>query len=121
MEKGYFDSKDSEWIIRIKDKHGNHLDLKKGKIHYARDKLDPTKRFKFIVNRVVWGQQSNAPEKVILIEEIQWLADNRTEIRFGYYIFTKDGKWWWGQFAPMIPKRDVRELLKYAEEKGMFS
>ena len=61
MEKGYFDGKDGKWITRIKDEHGNYLDLKKGKIHYARDKLDPAKRLEFIVNGAVWGQ-SGAPE-----------------------------------------------------------
>jgi len=120
LEKGHFDSRDSEWIIHIKDRHGNPLDLKKGKVHYARDKLDRSNRLEFIVNRVVWGQQSNVPEKVIVIEEIQWLSDNRTEIRFGYYIFSKTGHWWWGQSALMIPKRDLRELLRYAEEKEML-
>ena len=69
-----------------------------------------------MVNRLVWAQQSTAPEKIIVLEEIVW-HDKRVELRLGYYTTSRTGHWRWGQFASMIPKDNLRELLMYARDK----
>jgi len=43
-----------------------------------------------MVNRLVWAQQSTAPEKIIVLEEIVW-PDKRVELRLGYYTTSRTG------------------------------
>ncbi len=42
--------------------------------------------------------------------------EGETEYRIGYYIVGKVGraknKWVWGQFCPIIPAKDLKEILK---------
>jgi len=121
MKKGFFDQKDEHWIVPIADKHGNNLNLHKNSVHSARHKYDKEKKLQFSVKRLVWCQQSSAPSKVIVLEEIEWDSDKRTELRMGYYTTSRTGHWWWGQFALMIPKKDLEELLRYGREKGLLS
>ena len=119
MNKGYFDSSSSEWIVSIQDKHGRPLDLKKGKIHEAREKSDPDKTNSFKVERVVWGQQTDLPEKVNFIAEILW-SDGDISCWLCYYIFDRYGRWAFGQYGPMMPFVDFKELYEYAHEKGIL-
>jgi len=119
MKKGYFDESSQEWIISIEDKHGRALNLRKGRIHKARDKSDPNKTHNFKVTRMVWGQQTGYPEKVNFIAEIQW-SDGDISCWLCYYIFNRDGKWAFGQFGPMMPIADFRELYEYAYEKRIL-
>jgi len=119
MKKGFFDQSHSEWIVSIPDKQGKLLNLQKGKIHTARDKYDDKKKKQFTVEKLVWAQQSNNPEKIILLEELVW-SDKRTELRLGYYTTDRYGRWAWGQFALMIPKNDFEELLTFAQEKQIL-
>lgn len=121
MRMGYFDRKDDRWVIPIPDKHGKHLDLHKDRVHTAKDKYDRNKKLHFEVKRLVWGQQSDYPEKIIVLEEIEWESNRKIELRIGYYTTSKTGHWWWGQFALMIPKEDFQELLRYGREKGVLS
>ena len=76
MNKGHFDEFSQEWIVPIQDKEGNPLNLRKGKIHKARDKSDPNKTNNFKVTRVVWGQQTDLPEKVNFIAEIRYVGED---------------------------------------------
>lgn len=119
MNRGYFDSSSSEWIIPILDKRGKPLDLKKDKIHGAREKSDPSKKNRFKITRVVWGQQTDVPEKVNFIAEISW-SDGDISCWSCYYIFDRHGRWAFGQFGPMMPIADFRELYEYAREKGIL-
>lgn len=121
MRKGFFDENNDEWITGIADKHGKHLDLHKGRVHTARHKYNRERKLQFEVRRLVWCQQSDAPKKIILLEEIKWKSSKKTELRFGYYTTSKTGHWWWGQFALMIPKEDLEELLEYGRERGLLS
>lgn len=118
MNKGYFDRNTDEWIVPIADKHGNSLHLRKDGL--ARNKYSHKEKTQFQVQKLVWAQQSDYPEKIIILEEIVW-ADNRTELRLGYYTTSRTGHWWWGQYAVMIPKKDLEELLAYAVEKQILS
>ena len=77
-------------------------------------------KLSYEIGKVVWGQQSNAPDKVILIEELLW-GDGRKELRFCYRTQThKKGVWWWGQSALMVPLHDIEELLQLAKENGLI-
>ena len=117
MMKDYFLEEDKVREIPIKDRSGKTLRLKlegsttpkggskKDKSHYK-------------ISKVVWGQQSNAPDKVILIEELLW-DDGRKELRFGYRTQTHKKSLWWGQFALMAPVKDIEELLQLAKDKGL--
>ena len=74
-------------------------------------------------------QQSNLPNKVFIIERLRYAklkgkaihTDNQVgdiEYRVGYYIVGQFGrakdKWVWGQFCPLIPKKDFNKLIKKA-------
>ena len=121
MKKGFFDQNDDQWIVPITDKYGKSLDFHKSKVHTASDKTDRKRKLHFKVKRLAWCQQSNAPGKVIILEEIEWESDKRIELRMAYYTTSKTGHWWWGQFALMIPRKDLEELLRYGRDKGLLS
>jgi hypothetical protein len=40
------------------------------------------------------------------------------EYRLGYYTVARNGKWWFGQYAMMVPPRDFEALLERAREEG---
>ena len=61
------------------------------------------------------------------IEELYWDARKVTELRFGYFIIGKNGKkkgrWTWGQFALIAPKKpnhDIQDLIGFAKKKGLL-
>lgn len=118
MNKGYFDNNIDKWIVPVADGHGNYFTIKKNGL--AKDKYRSEEKKQFQVRKLVWAQQSDAPDKIIVLEEIMW-ADKRTELRLGYYTTSKTGHWWWGQYALMIPRKDLEELLEYAKEKRLLS
>lgn len=71
--------------------------------------------------KVVWGVQSDNPEKVILIEEIIW-PDRPKEIRLGYRTTTRrTRRWWWGESALIAPPADLQELIAFAVKRGLLS
>jgi hypothetical protein len=71
-------------------------------------------------------KQNSIKEKVFIIEKFVKsnskgkLTHNHKkgdiEYRIGYYIVgkngTKKGKWTWGQFCPLIPKKDLTKIIK---------
>ena len=118
MNKGYFDELIPEWVVPIEDKFGKSLDLNKNVEHTARDKSDPNKTIIFKIKRLVWGQQTDLPEKVNLIAEIQW-SDGDISCWLCYYIFNRYGRWEFGQFGPMMPIGDLQELVTYAMNKRL--
>jgi len=76
--------------------------------------------------------QHNLEKKVFIIErlklvEIQKPVSHKKikigdiEYRFGYYIIGKNGKakgrWTWGQYCPIIPGSDLKELLSQARRE----
>jgi hypothetical protein len=120
MLKGCFLEKDTVREIPIKDRTGKNLRLKLGGSFTPKGKPREVK-IPYSVSKVVWGQQSNAPDKVILIEELLW-KNGRKELRFCYRTQDhKKGRWWWGQFALMVPIEDFKELLQLAKENGLIT
>jgi hypothetical protein len=119
MNKGYFDESNKGWVIPIKDQRGRPLDIKKDKIHQARDKSNPSKKFSFKFRKLVWGQQTDVPEKVNFIAEILW-RDGDISCWLCYYIFNRNGNWAFGQYGPMMPITDLKELYEYARQKGVL-
>jgi len=63
--------------------------------------------------------QSDFRDKYFVIELIRPEYRRKPEIRIGYYILGKKpsvaGKWVWGQFAPMVPQKDIPALFKKAQ------
>lgn len=119
MINGYFSEEDRVREIPIKDRAGKTLRLKLegGIVPKGRSRKD---RVHFKINKVVWGQQTNVIDKIILIEELLW-DDGRKELRFGYRTQTHEkGLWHWGEFALMAPIKDIDELLQIAKEKGLI-
>lgn len=69
--------------------------------------------------------QSDYPQEVFLIEGVRLMEvmnerlrsggaqPGDIEYRFGYYIVSRSGKWWWGQYRPSIPRRtSIRCCIK---------
>lgn len=96
--------------------------------------IDRKGRFYFIREAWTFMPQYNLKEKVFIIERlrsekyegevfhINSFQKGGIEYRFGYYIVGRNGKakdkWVWGQFCPLIPKKDFDELIKKAKEEG---
>lgn len=81
------------------------------------------KRENFKIGRYVTLRQSNYAGKIFVLQEI--LFENRKkEIRIGYYIIGKKprakGRWVWGQYCPLFPKRDLIKLIEKAKKKGIL-
>ena len=76
-----------------------------------------------ILDYLICKQHDN-PHKYFVIEQIQPSWKREKELRFGYYILGKQkgarNKWVWGQFAPLIPLRDLNVLLRKAGQKGFI-
>jgi hypothetical protein len=78
--------------------------------------------------------QHNLPEKVLLIDWLRKLRyegrlarraafrEGDVEYRIGYFIVGRNGRlrrrWGWGQFSPLIPRRDFGKLLRKAKREG---
>jgi hypothetical protein len=74
--------------------------------------------------------QRNQPHKVFVVmrqrlEKVEGerfrsggAAKGDIEYRFGYYTVARNGKWWWGQYALMIPEQDFAPLLRQARDEG---
>jgi len=91
-------------------------------------------RHRFIREAWTFMQQHNVPEKVFVIERLRKIRyegrlarrsvfrEGDVEYRIGYYVVGRigrmRGRWAWGQFCPLIPKRDFPKLLRKAEREG---
>ena len=77
--------------------------------------------------------QSDYPEKVFMVERLRYVRDEGApppwgpeydpcQYRIGYFIVAQVGRrrgnWWWGQYCPIIPSRDLYRLLRKAEKEG---
>jgi hypothetical protein len=44
-------------------------------------------------------------------------VEDENEFRLGYYMCRK-GRWWWGQYAPMLPPDDVKFMVDEMRKRG---
>ena len=77
------------------------------------------KKINFEVKKQVTLKQSTYREKVFVLQELQF-ENGKKEIRIAYYIVGKKGrakgKWTWGQFCPIFPRKDLIDLIKKAKD-----
>ena len=77
-----------------------------------------------IIEDEIMHQQSNAPHKLIAFQKIRLEEEDRIEYRFGYYMIGvkpgAKGRWVWGQFALLIPEKDLKAILKKAKKRKWF-
>ena len=90
----------------------------------------------FVREAWMFMPQSNLEEKVFLIErlrkvKIEGLTAHpkatqvgEIEYRIGYFMVGKNGRsnghWIWGQFCPLIPRKDFARLFEKAKDKGVI-
>lgn len=76
-------------------------------------------------------EQSNHPMKVAVLMRLKLIhvigerfhgeacaKVGATEYRLGYYIVARNGRWWWGQYALLLPREDLLPLLRKARSEG---
>ena len=65
--------------------------------------------------------QTRSRNKLIYLQLIE-LENGREELRLGYYMIGKKGamrgRWVWGQYALLIPRRDLKAMIRQAEKRG---
>jgi len=76
-------------------------------------------RINWVIKRRIVLAQSDFPKKAVVLEELEG-PGGRKELRLGYYIINRRGRWQWGQFASMIHKHDLERLIEIAKEKGFL-
>lgn len=71
---------------------------------------------------MAWIQQSDKPNKVVILEQIDF--EQKQELRLRYYIMGKKpgsrGRWTFGQYAVIIPVSDFLSLLNVASKNGLL-
>ncbi|MGH7146796.1 MAG: hypothetical protein ACREI9_02535 [Nitrospiraceae bacterium] len=79
------------------------------------------KEINWVVKDEIARIQSTNPHKAIHLQKLHRDDKGITEFRFGYYIIGVQpgakGRWVWGQYALLIPKRDLRALIKEARRR----
>ena len=68
--------------------------------------------------------QSNSDRKIIVLQRMRFLEEDRIEFRFGYYMIglkpKARGRWVWGPFCLLIPQEDLLALLAEAKRRKWF-
>jgi hypothetical protein len=112
-----------EELIRILEKKKKKTRIMKFPTKSGRIEKRECKILNYVIHR-----QGNAPHKYFVLDLLQLSWDKekarKKELRLGYYILGKRkkvfNKWVWGQYAPLIPLRDLRILLHKAKNKGLI-
>jgi hypothetical protein len=64
----------------------------------------------FRIEDEIIRKQSNSKRKIIVLQKMRFVEEDRIEFRFGYYMIgikqRSRGKWVWGQFCLLIPRAD---------------
>ncbi len=117
ISKGYFDEKELRtWIIPIPNGFGEPLrPTRHGSV---RDKYDRSKRLHYTITKMVWWQPSDNPECIYVLQELNY--KEQIHFRLGYYTLSTNGLWYWGQWAPILSKKDYEDFHNYAVEMGLF-
>jgi hypothetical protein len=91
------------------------LPSRKGKTSWIHD-VDGKPAPYTVVDEIVWPQL-NFPDKVLCVHKLEFKEDGHNEFRLGYYMCRK-GRWWWGQYAPMLPPDDVKFMVDEMRKRG---
>jgi len=78
----------------------------------------------FLIEDEIIHRQSNSDRKIIVLQKMKFIEEDRIEFRFGYYMIglkpkTK-GRWVWGQFCLLIPQEDLLFILDEAKRRKWF-
>jgi hypothetical protein len=83
--------------------------------------IDGLKRTFTILDEIV-RPQTSYPQKMIILQKIQFDDSLKIELRLAYYIIGKQpamvGKWVFGQYATFIPEEDFQYIVNEAKQKG---
>jgi hypothetical protein len=85
----------------------------------------------FLTEAATYLIQHNNNEKVFVLERLKWVGQsskfdsksrlNKIEFRIGYFVIGKigksKGKRIWGQFSPLLPKKDFNQLINKAKRE----
>ncbi|OHB54136.1 MAG: hypothetical protein A2173_01095 [Planctomycetes bacterium RBG_13_44_8b] len=78
----------------------------------------------FRIEDEIIRKQSNSKRKIIILQKMRFVEEDRIEFRFGYYMLgikpRARGKWVWGQFCLLIPKYDLIALMREAQRRKWF-
>jgi len=78
----------------------------------------------FRIEGEIIRKQSNSKRKIIVLQKMRFVEEDRIEFRFGYYMIgikqRSRGKWVWGQFCLLIPRADLIALMQEAQRKKWF-
>jgi hypothetical protein len=76
-----------------------------------------------VVDQEVFIAPAN-PNKAFALHKLKF-ADGREEFRIGYYMIAQrpraQGKWAWGQYAPMMTKEDMAAIFSRLKKKGWLN
>jgi len=83
--------------------------------------IDGVQKTFTIVDEIIHPQSSN-PQKLIILQKIQFDDSLKIEFRLAYYIIGKKpkmaGKWVFGQYATFMPIEDFQFIMNAAKQKG---
>jgi hypothetical protein len=78
----------------------------------------------FIIEDEIIHPQSNSNRKIIVLQKMRFVEEDRIEFRFGYYMIGLKpkvrGRWVWGQFCLLIPQEDLLAVLDEAKRRKWF-
>ncbi len=91
---------------------------RKGKTSTIKNILGKKRNFT-VIDEIKRSESVNK-EKLIVLQKLLF-EDGTIRYRLGYYIIGKKpkmaGKWVWGQYAPIMRKRDFRAILQRVLKK----
>ena len=78
----------------------------------------------FIIEDEIIHRQHNSDRKIIVLQKMRFVEEDRIEFRFGYYMIglkpKARGRWVWGQFCLLIPQEDLQVILNEAKRRKWF-
>ena len=78
----------------------------------------------FLIEDEIIHPQSNSDRKIIVLQKMRFIEEDRIEFRFGYYMIglksKARGRWVWGQFCLLIPQEDLLVILDEARRRKWF-
>jgi len=67
---------------------------------------------------IIETKHEDSPDKIIVLDELEFLNTGENRLRFGYYIRGENRKFVFGQYALMLSREDLLRLLEEAKLQG---